>query len=186
MVGDKEGREIEVSFSSEAPVETYWGTEYLDHADGAIDLQRLLNTGIALFNHDRDAVIGVPARVWVENGRGRAVLRFATTEFAESIRQLVEDGVLRGVSVGYMVDVWEEVKSDAVSTDGRFPGPCSIARSWWPFEISLVTVPADATVGVGRSFNAAPHALTQPSLRMNENMYLYYRNLMAGGHEHEH
>ena len=28
---------------------------------------------------------------------------------------------------------------------------CSIARKWAPYEISIVSVPADPTVGVGRS-----------------------------------
>ena len=37
------------------------------------------------------------------------------------------------------------------SEDGRFTGPCSIARKWAPYEISIVSVPADPTVGVGRA-----------------------------------
>ena len=36
------------------------------------------------------------------------------------------------------------------SEDG-FAGPCSIARKWAPYEVSIVSVPADPTVGVGRS-----------------------------------
>ena len=35
------------------------------------------------------------------------------------------------------------------SSDGRFTGPCSIAKRWTPYEISIVSVPADPTVGVG-------------------------------------
>ena len=53
------------------------------------------------------------------------------------------------MSVGYSVDVWEEVLPGKTSTDG-FAGPCQIARSWFPYEISIVSVPADETVGVGR------------------------------------
>ena len=50
-----------------------------------------------------------------------------------------------------MVDSWEEVNPGKESADGRFTGPGSIARKWTPTEISIVSVPADATVGVGRS-----------------------------------
>ena len=53
------------------------------------------------------------------------------------------------------VDSWEEVRAGATSADGRFTGPCSIARRWTPMEISIVSVPADATVGVGRSSESA-------------------------------
>lgn len=49
-----------------------------------------------------------------------------------------------------MVDDWEEVLPGKKSTDGRFTGPCDIAKRWTPFEISIVSVPADPTVGVGR------------------------------------
>lgn len=37
------------------------------------------------------------------------------------------------------------------SADGRFTGPADIARKWTPYEISIVSVPADPTVGVGRN-----------------------------------
>ena len=37
------------------------------------------------------------------------------------------------------------------SKDERFTGPCSIAIRWTPHEISIVSIPADMTVGVGRA-----------------------------------
>ena len=55
------------------------------------------------------------------------------------------------MSVGYLVDVWEDVAANKKSSDGRFTGPCSIATKWTPHEISIVSIPADPTVGVGRS-----------------------------------
>lgn len=60
-------------------------------------------------------------------------------------------GTLKGVSVGYSVDAWEEVAAGKKSSDGRFTGPCYIAKKWTPLEVSIVSVPADPTVGVGRS-----------------------------------
>ena len=40
--------------------------------------------------------------------------------------------------------------ANKTSADGRFTGPCDIARKWTPYEISIVSIPADPTVGVGR------------------------------------
>ena len=74
---------------------------------------------------------------------------------AEKIFSKVQSGTLKTTSVRYRVDSWEEVRAGATSADGRFTGPCSIARRWTPMEISVVSVPADATVGVGRSSESA-------------------------------
>ena len=57
----------------------------------------------------------------------------------------IKSGVLQKASVGYSVDqmVLEEEKKDGPSTYR--------VTSWTPFEGSLVTIPADFSVGVGRS-----------------------------------
>ena len=104
-----------------------------------------------LFNHDRDEVIGKITKAWIDNGRGMATIEFDSDEASEVIYQKVKGGTLKGVSVGYLVDNWEEVMPNKQSEDGRFTGPCSIARKWAPYEVSIVSVPADPTVGVGRS-----------------------------------
>jgi phage head maturation protease len=72
---------------------------------------------------------------------------------SETVRSKVASGTLKGVSVGYRVTNYESVKEGAKSLDGRFTGPCYIAKKWMPFEISIVSVPADATVGVGRDLH---------------------------------
>lgn len=150
---NEEERSIELSFSSEEPYERWFGTEILEHKAESIDLARLNEIGVLLFNHDTDKVIGKIEKAWVENNRGKAKVVFDTDEDSEKIYQKVKSGTLKGVSVGYRVNNWEEVEQGAVSTDGRFQGPCSIATRWMPYEISIVSVPADATVGVGRSFS---------------------------------
>ena len=53
--------------------------------------------------------------------------------------------------MGYLVKEWEEVKKGKTSADGRFKGECVVAKKWLPYEISIVSVPADSTVGVGRT-----------------------------------
>ena len=115
-----------------------------------MDLSRLNEIGCMLFNHDRNRVVGKILRAWVENGRGKAEIEFDEDEESEKIYQKVKSGTLKGISVGYTVDSWEDVMANKTSADGRFKGPASIARKWTPLEISVVSVPADPTVGVGR------------------------------------
>lgn len=147
-----EGQErvVELSFSSEEPYSRWWGVEILDHTEGCMDLTRLNEIGCVLFNHKRDQVIGQVLKAWNENGRGMARIRFDEDEASDVIYKKVQSGTLKGVSVGYNVDSWEEIMPGKKSTDGRFIGPCEVAKKWTPFEISIVSVPADPTVGVGR------------------------------------
>ena len=124
-------------------------------------MTRLNEIGCVLFNHDRDEVIGKIAKAWIDNGRGMATIEFDSDDASEVIYQKVKGGTLKGVSVGYLVDDWEEVMPNKTSTDGRFMGPCSIAKKWAPYEISIVSVPADPTVGVGRELEEKSEPGTQ-------------------------
>ena len=149
-----ETRRFELSFSSEEPYERWYGTEILDHSADCVNLDRLNSIGVLLYNHNRDDVVGRIVDASVVEGRGRATVEFDSDDLSEKIYQKVQSGTLKGVSVGYMVDTWEEVMPNKKSLDGRFTGPCSIAKRWTPYEISIVSVPADPTVGVGREFES--------------------------------
>lgn len=151
-VNDDE-RRVHISFSSEKGVERYFGQEILCHDKECVQLERIQEIGVALFNHNRDFVIGVPEGVTLNEDEKRchAVIRFDDDEDGEKIFRKVKNGILRGVSVGYTVERWEEVKAGATSTNGRFTGPAYIATKWTPFEVSIVSVPADSDVGVNRS-----------------------------------
>ncbi len=146
--------------------------EILDHAPGAVDLRRINEIGCLLFNHNRDVVVGKINRAWLEDNRGMAEVEFDTDEQSEVIFQKVRSGTLKGVSVGYRIDSLEEVMAGKTSADGRFTGPCEIARKWWPYEISIVSVPADATVGVGREAEqgAIPISVYESQLQINKNI----------------
>jgi phage head maturation protease len=158
---DTKNRTIPVSFSSDEGVMRFdwWeGTSYneiLGHAPGNVDLTRLSDIGVSLFNHDPNQVIGKVLNPAIDSKamRGTANIQFDTDEASDIIYQKVLSGTLKGVSVGYRVTVWETVDDGETSTCGLYEGPCQIARMWEPFEISIVSVPADATVGVGRSMN---------------------------------
>lgn len=161
MEGEGNERKFILSFSSEEPYERWWGTEILDHSDGAVDLTRLNEIGVLLFNHDRNRVIGKVNRAWIEDLRGMAEVEFDSDEDADLIYQKVKSGTLKTTSVGYQIDSWEEVMPNKQSADGRFTGPADIARKWTPYEISIVSVPADPTVGVGRELEEETEQGTQ-------------------------
>ncbi len=173
MEGEGNERKFTLSFSSEEPYERWFGLEILDHSPGAVDLQRINQIGCLLFNHNRDAVVGKVNRAWLEGNRGMAEVEFDTDEQSVVIFQKVKSGTLKGVSVGYRIDSLEEVQAGKTSADGRFTGPCEIARKWWPFEISIVSVPADATVGVGREAGQQgiiPLSVFESQLQVNKNL----------------
>ena len=150
---DSDNRTVELSFSSETPYGRWFGDEILCHDEECINLERFSNgLGTVLFNHDRDAVVGHIEKVWLEDNRGKALVRFDTDEQSETIFQKVQSGTLQGVSVGYVIYRYEVLEAeDTKSTNGRFNGPAYVVTDWEPLEISIVSVPADPTVGVGRS-----------------------------------
>lgn len=143
---DQEARTVELAFSSEEPVERWGVSEILDHSPSSIRLGRLKNGGPVLVDHDGRDHVGVIESVSVDSDRrGRAVVRFGNSARATEIFQDVVDGIRSSVSVGYRI--LKAVLEEAVD------GGRDIYRvtDWEPLEVSMVSVPADASVGVGRS-----------------------------------
>jgi HK97 family phage major capsid protein len=143
---DTEARTMAVAFSSEHPVERWWGVEVLDHSPQSVRLGRMQNGGAVLLDHDPRSHVGVVEDVQIDADRmGRAVLRFGKSQRAEEVWQDVLDGIRRHVSVGYAIhrSKLEEQGSDS-------PDKYRVT-DWEPYEISLVAVPADPNVGVGRA-----------------------------------
>ena len=138
-------RSMEFPFSSEYPVARYFGNEILSHGMESANLSRLNDGAPLLYNHDPDRMIGVVERAWVdgEKKRGYAKVRFSRNKFAQEVLQDVRDGILRGVSFGYSIDKMEEREDGLVATN------------WSPYEVSLAVIPADPTVGVGRSLETS-------------------------------
>lgn len=153
-------RTVKLSFSSEKPVDRWFGPEILCHDEGCVDLNRLQNVGSVLFHHGRDPVYGslpiakiVSLSIDGEKKRGESVVSFDTDEKSDLIYQKVKSGSLKGISVGYIVNAYEEVRAGKTSSNGRFTGPCYVATKWEPMEISFEPVPADDDVGAGRNKN---------------------------------
>lgn len=145
---DEENRTLELSFSSDTPIRMYYGWEILDHAPESVRLERFnTNSAPFLVNHDRNKLIGI-----VESGiidetqkKGRAVVRFGNSDFANDMMRDVKDKIRQTVSFTYNVyrAVLEEENEDGMDTYR--------AILWEPLEISLEAIAADISVGVGRS-----------------------------------
>jgi HK97 family phage major capsid protein/HK97 family phage prohead protease len=142
---NEEARTVELAFSSEEPYDRWWGREILDHTSTSIRLGRLTAGGPLLMDHDARDHVGVIESVQIGADRvGRAVVRFGKSARAEEIWQDVKDGIRRNVSVGYVIHAATLTeKSEDIDTYR--------VTDWEPYEVSMVAVPADATVGVGRN-----------------------------------
>jgi len=164
-VGETE-RTIEFPFSSEEPVNRgYLGNEILDHSrEDSIDFSRLNSSAPLLLNHDTSKVIGVVERAWldVEKKQGRAQVRFANNALGKETLEMVNDKIYRNVSFGYSVDETEEIDKDSYRV-----------TKFQPAEISLVSVPADFSVGVGRAKEAEEkidNNIAMPAKQESSNM----------------
>ena len=143
QVIDAGKRRVKVAVSSEEPVDRSYGIEILDHKPGSIDLS-FLNSGRAplLLDHDPTQQIGVVESVTLDGSarRLRATVRFGKNGLAKDVFDDVEDGIRGNISVGYQINKLEKEGKETFR-----------AVSWMPMEVSIVSIPADRTVGVGRS-----------------------------------
>lgn len=142
---------IPLSLSSEYPVERYdWygGEQYfevLSHEASAVDLSRIGSGMAFLESHDRYLQMGRLINIRVKDRKLRGDLVFSRRAEAQALRQDMLDGIRTEVSITYAIDpdAIDEVRTDGVRT-------VTIKR-WRPMEGSAVAIPADHTVGVGRS-----------------------------------
>lgn len=127
--------------SSEAPVERWFGTEILRHDDKSIRMDRLKGGAAPLlFNHDWNDPVGMIDGARVKDGRLWVDAHFFDTARAKEVASMV-DGGMRNVSIGYeLYEVTEDTKRNTYT-----------ATDWGVLEVSFATVPADPSVGVGRS-----------------------------------
>lgn len=139
-------RTVELAFSSEEPYDRWWGREVLSHDRAAVRLGRLNSARHPLLvDHSTRDQVGVVQKAWVgEDRMARATVRFGKSARAEEIFQDVRDGIRSLVSVGY------RIHNMVLSKTGD-DGDEYLVDDWEPFEVSIVAVPADPTVGVGRS-----------------------------------
>lgn len=120
-----------------------WDGNYLEELSMKpehVDMSRLTSGAPLLDSHkswELKDVIGVVERAWLENGVGKAVVRFSSDPEADKIFQKVKEKVLRNVSIGYQVRKYEDVTQKGENV------PTFRATSWMPMEISIVPVGFD-------------------------------------------
>lgn len=167
---DDEARTVELSFSSEASIDRYFGVEVLGHDDGEVNMG-WINSGNAplLLDHEWEKQIGIVESASIGTDRKRrAVVRFGKGVLADEAFNDVKDGIRRNVSVGYFINrmVMEEGGEDETPDQYR-------VIDWEPFEVSIVAVPADRDVGVGRTPNGKQPRkieILTPQTRKKENV----------------
>jgi len=147
-VVDEETRTVRIAVSSEEPVERSFGNEILDHDERSIDLSFAKSGRMPLLlDHDPRQQIGVVENVSLDGSarRLRATVRFGRNGLAKEVFDDVVDGIRSNISVGYHVNDMERQDADSYRV-----------KSWLPMEVSVVSIPADRTVGVGRAAEKPP------------------------------
>lgn len=162
---DEESRTVELSFSSEEPYERWFGLEILGHDSTEIRMD-WAESGHAplLADHDRQKQIGVVQDVRIEGKKGRATVKFSRNSMASEIWQDIVDNIKGNVSVGYIVH-------EMILVEERKDEP-NIYRvtDWEILELSIVSIPADRTVGVGRSSQGDSSVISQPHPKEGKTM----------------
>jgi HK97 family phage major capsid protein/HK97 family phage prohead protease len=143
----EDDRRVSISISSEARVDRSFGVEILDHNDRSIDLS-FLNSGNAplLLDHDPERQIGVIESVNLDSSarRLRATVRFSKGQLGSEVYDDVRSGIRNNVSIGYQIGRMERDEKAEGGNTYR-------VRSWKPFEASIVSIPADDSVGTNRN-----------------------------------
>lgn len=157
---DEETRRVKIAVSSEEPVERNYGKEILDHKDESVDLS-FLKSGRAplLLDHDPRQQIGVVEDVTLDGSSRvlRATVRFGKNGMAKEVFDDVTDGIRANISVGYSVNKMEREGEDSYRV-----------KSWSPMEVSVVSIPADVSVGVGRSKDTPIETQTETVIETKE------------------
>lgn len=131
-------RTITASLSSETPVSRFYGMEVLKHTSDSCNLDHAKDGLPMLWNHDQNQPIGVVKNVRIDGKRLVGDLIFSNNQKANEIWSDVKEGFLKDISIGYIVDDYEENKEGI------------IVIRWTLLETSIVSVPADISVGVNR------------------------------------
>lgn len=146
---DRDARTVELVWGTEAPVLRWdWVrdrqiSEVLDFGHKSVRLDRIKSGGPVLDSHDGSSLssqVGVVEDAWIEGNKGAARVRFAKTTRGEEALSLVADRVVQSVSVGYRIYEQAVTEGDS-ATEVRI-------TDWEPYEVSLVSMPADITAKV--------------------------------------
>jgi hypothetical protein len=126
----------------------------------AVDMSRFEAGAVQVLDGHRvyggvDAILGIASRASIENGQGLATLRLSTRADMAGIVGDIKAGIIRAISFGYTVTRYEITR--AIDRTDGINIPLYRAVAWQPYEISFVTVPADANASTrAQPANGAP------------------------------
>jgi HK97 family phage major capsid protein len=165
---DEESRTVNVAFASDKPIDHWFGKLCLSMDKKAMRTERLKNGAPLLMDHRSyswESQVGVIEGFAIgDDGVARADVRFSKSARGEEIFQDVRDGIRQCISVGFMI---HEMHLEKQEKDKK-KGDLYRSDDWEPYEISIVAVPADISVGVGRSAKPAAAFLPQEFLQAPE------------------
>ena len=151
---DEATRTAKFTFMTEAPCDNWFVPESCLCEKENCDLKRFKNGVMPLlFNHKRDSVIGRIANVTFENKRAIAEAVFDKDEESDKIFQKILSGSLKGVSVGYVRLHTVRVNSGSEYKGVKYKETTDVTDKWQPYEVSIVSCPADPDCGIGRELN---------------------------------
>lgn len=150
---------LEFPFSSETPYlrQSFYDEpwiEILGHNENEVDFSRLNDGAAVLINHGAGKTgdhplrsIGKTTRAWIQDGRGYVEVKLSRREGMEGLLQDIQDDLVPNVSVGYQI-----LERTLVAKKEGQPDEYRVTK-WLPMEVTLCDIPADATVGLGRSID---------------------------------
>jgi len=150
----EEDRMFTFSISSESPVEREFGLEVLGHRQtDNVRLDRLNNGAPLLLNHDANSLVGVveSASLDISQGRLMATVRLGRSELARETYRDIQDGIRRNISIGYQINQMERQQDSEIVR----------VTDWEAFEISIVSIPADNSIGIGRNLGRSQSLIEQ-------------------------
>jgi hypothetical protein len=131
--------------------------EYLSHDPEAWDLSRVNNNACPfLKNHTRGQKIGIIKSVALDGEKGVCISKLSKNALADQFMSDIEDGTSGGISFGYIVEEYKVISPAEYSTDREGYRKLTKkalleATKIVLFEISSEDIPADPTVGYGKS-----------------------------------
>lgn len=109
---------------------------------GLINLDEYLKNPILLFNHDIHSPIGRITKVNILDDRIEVEFTFANTPKGQEIKQLVDEGVLNALSIGFLS--LQRLRDEAGNI---------VHNQWRWVETSVVTLPANPNAVIYRYFD---------------------------------
>lgn len=142
-----EERTVRVQYTSGAAVfrQRLWDEDFYEELStekGHVRLDRFKQGAVPVLNSHRNYDLSNVMGTVLEADETHATLKFSEREEVEGFWRDIAAGIIRNVSVGYIVHRFQDVTPDGDKVKRLR------AIDWEPYEISMVAVPADAGAGV--------------------------------------